>query len=834
MDRNERREREHDGANWTSRIELLSRDFKYALRGLLKTPTFTIVVVLTLALVIGANAAVFGLLNALMFRKLPVQAPDSLVELSVATRVSPEGPVSYPMIRAFEQDRSTWADVFGWSAPRLSNVEAPRGTFRHAVAVAATGNYHAALGLTPRLGRLLEPADAVPNGPAVAVLGYELWQQAFGGDPSVIGQLIAIEGVPFTIVGVTPEAFNGLTVTVSADVTVPFSTWPRITNQPPDSYMGDAMWLNATGRLKDGVSPTQARARLSALWSSIKQQLVPPAVVGTQRDEFLAMRLVVKSAAAGVDPFYGTFRNRYVTALHVVLGVALLMLFIGLLNIASLEVSRSWARRQEFSVKSALGASRPRLVQQVLVEGILLTLTGVTVGVLASLAVSTWIAKTILADYPVPFNFDPTPDRLVLAFVGVLALIVVVVLGISPIWTNRYVIAGRDDSQSRTVTRSGRTGRRLVTAQVALSILLTVPAGLLIRSLQQLRAVETGVTTRDAMVAVFMAKPRAYLGINNDVYYPALVERLQGLPGVTRVAVSQFKPFMGGLTLPISQVGAPDRVPAFYDSISPGLFDALGVKVLAGRDFRWADSSTSPQVAIVSQSLARRLFGGSEAVGRRIQVDPRHTDVQVVGVVGDGRVVDMRAANASAVYLPSLQVGPAGNNKFVIIRGRTTSGDVASAVDSLGRERLLTAQTLPDLVDRVLVQDRIVAILAAFFGGLTLLLSFVGVYGIMSFTVVQRTQEIGLRLALGSSVRDLIRWVVWDGATIAIRGILVGLVAAWATAGVIQSLLFAMQPHDLRTFVVAPLLLLVMALVGSFIPARSAARVDPVLALRAE
>jgi predicted permease len=827
-------------------FDALRQDVRYALRSYSRSPVFTAVALGTLALAIGANTAIFSLLNALVLRELPVRDPESLVLVHTVSPVNSEGAFSLPAFRALAGEQRSFSALIGWLSNSVVTVEIDGRRTRGAVST-VTGNYFSELGVRPAAGRLLVDDDldlrAITSAPVV-VLGYSFWQREFRGDPSVVGRTIRVESTPLTVIGVAPRGFMGFGLIMEPDVTVPIILQPRMMDVPvADFALGRINAVRIVGRLRPGATIDQARAELAAIWPATRTATVPPEWSGPQRERFLATRVEAKSAATGVET---RLRERYARPLAIVMGIAGLILLIACVNLASLLLSRAAARTQEIGIRLALGAGRARIARQVLVEGLLLSLGGAALGVLFAAWTSAAIVRVMFSDYLVPAGLDVTPDARMLSFTAAVAVVVAALFSAAPAWrlTSGSAADALQQRNSRAATASSRTGRWLVAAQIALSLVLVANAGLLVRTLQQIRSVPAGMLADNVSVTYPGPLPGGYKGgaIANDSYYPLVVDRLRAVRGVHAASIATFKPAGGGAAqaTPVTPIDDADvlghGVPTIESGIAAGFFDTLGIPLLAGRDFSWRDTSTSRHVAIVSNSLARQLFANATAVGQRIRVGvrPQDQDVEIVGVVADAHLLDLRSSNLLVTYMPALQ-SPSPDYKCFVIRGRGVSPEeINRAVEALGRERVGNTESLNFITDRVLLQERMSAALAAFFGVLALLLSAIGLYGLMSYAVTQRRREIGIRVALGARPDRVMRDLIRDGLSVTCAGVGVGLIAALAAVQLVKSLLFGITPYDPVTLVAAPVSLLVVAIVASALPAARAARVDPMEALRAE
>ncbi len=658
----------------------LTQDVRLAIRTFWKTPVFTVVAILTLTLAIGANTAIFSILNALVLRDLPVREPSSLISLARVTPATADGAFSLPMFRAIAERQQSLSALIGWTSNSIVNIEIDDVRTRGNVS-AVTGNYFTELGIRPVTGRLLANADVsldTQQSAPIAVIGHAFWQRQFNRDPAAVGRTVRVEGTLFTIVGVAPAGFTGLGLTLEIDVAVPLTFVPIVRDVPSRAFLdGTVNPISLTGRLHPGVTIDQARAELTTVWPAILTAVTPAEYAGAQRDRFLETTIQVREGAKGVEP---GLRRQFTQPLVIVMTIALFIVLIACVNIASLMMSRASSLTHEMGVRLALGAGRWRLMRRVLVEGVMLSLIGALFGVLVAMWGSESLVALILSTYLVPPSFDASPDVRVVAFTISLATLVGLLFSVAPAWrVSRASAVTALQRSARTATRSGRTGRTLVAVQLALSLVLLINAGLLVRSLQEIRAVDSGMRTDDVFVVYPGPKPGGYQGVDHDSYYPAVLQRLAAIPGVRDVGVSLFKPAAGAGTVPepVSRVadapGASDTVPAVRTPVSPGFFNTLGVRLLAGRDFDWRDNSHGRRVAVISQTLADRVLEGRAAVGQRIRigVTPENQDVEVVGVVANARLYNLKDSNVAAVYVPALQT-PEPGWKCYVIRGQAS------------------------------------------------------------------------------------------------------------------------------------------------------------------
>jgi predicted permease len=819
-------------------------DIRVAVRGFRQSPGFTLTALITLTLAIGANASVFSLLSALVLRDANVRNPRSLVQVSSMTQPQNlESGLTYAMYDDFKRRQQVFSSVIGWRANGIYNIDVDTQHSRGLVA-AVSGNFFDELGARPSAGRLLSVSDVSEPSPEpsmVVVLGHGFWQRAFASDPAAIGRRVAVEGIAFTVIGVAPPNFVGLGMYIEPDVTVPLTAFPKIAEHAPASLLTHpSTWVRVTGRLKPGIALEQARAALELLWPDIKAANVPPSLQGARRGAFLAAGVSVRSAAKGNETG-PRMRARFTQPLYVLLAIAVLVLVIACMNLASLMVARGAAVGHDIGVKMALGAAPLRIMRAVVVEGVLLAIGGGLAGMLAAIWISDALAKLILQDFTVRATLDVSPDARVVAFTTALTLAGGMLCSLVAAWR-----AGRQDIMlslrqgTRTATSRRHAGRWLVAAQVGVSLMLLVHGGLLIRSLQNVRAVSSGMDVSNVVVAYPSARPGGYRNVDNDSYFRNLVTRLEQIPGVQRAAVSNDKPAGGGvgggeLVASAESAGDAEGVRGTFMSISPQLFDVLHIPMRDGRDFRWTDHSRSRRVAVVSQTLAERLFKGAPALGRRVRVGlhPGRQDLEIVGVVGDAHIYDLKDPNLASIYVASLQEPELVDGKCLVIRGTGVSLQaIDAALSPFGYEDVSKAESLEYIVDRGLLQDRLVAMFATFFGAIALLLAAVGVYGLMSFEVNQRLREMAIRVALGAERRQLIQKVVGDGVGIAGVGLAAGVLLALSSVEVLRSLIFGVTPYDVTTIAGAVATLSAVAALACVPPALRASRADPTSILK--
>jgi predicted permease len=823
-------------------MDRLWQNVRYALRVLGTNPGFTAVAVLSLALGIGSNTAIFTLVNALLLRELPVRQPERIVQLSLI-RHDGKPPFSYPMFREVERGQRVFTGLFGWGNSDGTNVEV-RGVLELNRVVTVTGKAYSELGATPLLGRLLTPDDCDPasaTNAQVAVIGYEFWQRRFGGALDVVGTQIHVEGHPFTIVGVTRKWFTGLSTGEPPEVTLPVTAEPLISNIP-DLDSRSVLWLGVFGRLKDGVTIEQARAQLESFWPDVLLASVSTQTPGLRRQTFLSMGLEVVPAARGRR---SDLRDQFGRPLYVLAGIVGLILLVACVNLANLMLARAAARSHEMSIRVAIGASRGSLIGQVLTESLVLSLAGALLG----LAFAFWSSRLLLLlmteGNQLLISLNLMPDARVVVLTMSVAILTGLLFGLAPAWrSSRQDPAAVLQQGTRGASGGvGALGRALIIAQVALSLVLLLGAGLFVRSFERLRSIDTGFEKQNILEIGLNPVPRGYEKLDLDSYHRQLIHRISNLPGVLSVAFS-------GSPIPGSQDWNRDSVSTLAEAsinahlmagairISPNFFRTVNIPIVQGRDFSDADDQHHPRLAILSRSLARRLFPDGNIIGQtiRFSVVPEYQSIEIVGVADDARVVNLRDATLPVLYLCAFQDQTQAGNLVV----RTTQSPEALAksargeIDSLGHEYALQTKTVSQIITEVLVEERVTALLSAFFAALALLLACIGLYGLMSYAVTRRTREIGIRVAIGAQ-RENILWIVLrETLALAMFGIAIGIPCALAATRLVASMLFGLTSSDPPTIVCVALLLLLVALLAGYLPARRASGIDPIDALRSE
>ncbi|HLW78166.1 MAG TPA: ABC transporter permease [Terriglobia bacterium] len=827
----------------------LFQDLRYAIRILVKNPSFSLVAVAALALGIGANTAIFQLLDAVTLRTLPVEAPEQLATVQIAnlTWYSGRGigrdfATTYPMWREIQDHQQGFSSIMAWS--RASFNLANSGEVRYARGIFVSGAFFKTLGVGPIMGRIFTAADDRPGCAAAgAVISYAFWQQSYGGEISAIGKKLTLEGHPFEIIGVTPGTFYGMEVGRNFDVAIPVCTEPIIDGEQNNLKVRWSFWLSVVGRLKPGWTLDRASAQLSAISPGLFQATVPEVYDAAEVKHFLGFRLGAFPGGAGISDL----RRTYESPLWLLLAIAGLVLLIACANLANLLLARASGRQQEIAVRLALGASRRRLMRQLLAESLVLAGAGALAGAWLAQALSRFLVAFLSTqDRPLYLRFAGSWH--VLAFTAGAAVLTCVLFGLTPAWRATAVapVAAMNGTGRGLTASRERSGLRrvLVVSQVALSMVLVFGALLFVRSLRNLAHLDAGFRENGILITnIDLARfnlPAARL----QELKRQLRERVAMVPGVDSVAYASVVPVSGNswneVVLGELHEG---RGSTNMNRVSPGFFRTLGTPLLAGRDFNDLDTATSPKVGIVNQAFARKfLQPGANPIGQRFRLEaaPGHPEpyYEIVGLAANTKYGDLREQDTAIAYVPLSQDDDPGAFDQMVIRSSAPLGalvgGVKSAVAEVNPELSIDFNVFKTMVANSILRERLMATLSGFFGFLAALLASLGLYGVISYTVAGRTNEIGIRMALGAERGDVMRMILGEAAVLLAAGLALGTVMALAAARAAASLLYGLRPNDPVTLLMAAVTLASVAVGASFIPARRATRVDPMVALRYE
>ena len=814
-------------------MENLLKDIRYGFRLMLKSRGLTIVAVLSLALGIGANTAIFTFVDKLLLRTLPVEQPEQLV--TIASHNGENTSFSYPLYKDFRDRNEVFSGLFAYSSAPFSLSDS--GDTERISGVLVSGNYFDTLGVKAALGRTFLPdEDATPGTHPVAVLSYGLWQRRFGSDPHILSKTIGLNGVTFGVVGVAPAEFTGMERGSSPEIYVPMmmenEAMPSWSNALNSRNMS---WLEMMGRMKPGVSREQAQASLSVTANQIAQ-------AGEEKN--IDSEMVVGDGSKGQ-----VYRVREVSKpLIMLMVVVALVLLIACANVANLLLARAGVRRKEIAIRLAVGAGRGRLVRQLLTESITLSV----LGGIAGLVVARWLTNMLLAFQPPnSISLDDRLDLRVLGFSLMLSLVTGIVFGLAPaLQASRPDLVSALKDETPTVGRGARRlsmRNLLVVAQVALSLMVLIGAGLCVRSLQNLISIDAGFDPAKVMVMSLDLALNGYKEAQGQQFYSEAVERVSALPGVESVSLAAVVPLGGGGMRRSVQVEGytqqPGEPPLNFNMNVIGLnyFRTMGMPLAQGRDFGPQDREGAPRVVIINETVARRYWPDQSAVGRHLNfggIGGRPDQlIEIVGVVKDSKYRSLTEGPTTAMFLPLAQFYRA--NMALHVRAATDPKEMVAAVR---REvQMMDAnlpvyniKTLAEQKSSSLYTSRMAATLLTFFGLLALLLAAIGIYGVMAYSVNRRTREIGIRMALGAQRADVLKLVMGEGLILVVAGLAVGLGVTFALTRVIASLLYGVSATDTATFIIISVVLAGVALGACFVPARRATKVDPMVALRYE
>jgi predicted permease len=834
-----------------ARIETVFQDVRYALRGLRKSPAFTTVAVLSLALGIGANTAIFSVLDALLLKPLPVRNPQQLVTLM---RVDPArgqaDNMSYPMFEKYRGLKQIFADVSAlWNGRVNVTVNGPGGGpepgFLRVGLV--SGSYFSMMGVNAAAGRLFTADDdRIPGGHPVAVIGYRYWDRRFARAGDTVGRTITFANTTYTIVGVAAKGFTGEVVTEPADLWVPMAmesqVWP---DQPGLIGHPTSMWMHAIARLQPGVSAKLAEPSLQVTFQQLMRERAGAGASPQALRLVAQQHLELRPAGNG----FAVQREFLAQPLKVLMIIVALVMAIACANIANLLLARSAGRQREMAVRLSIGAGRWRIARQLLTESVLLAVMGGALGLL----LARWGTNVLLAlgaSGRSPLHLEIRPDLRILSFTAALCLLTGILFGLAPAFRASKVslTSALSERGAGTGRAGGRftLGKLLVIAQVALSLLLLIGAGLFTRTLTNLKSQDLGFT-REHVLLFWISPPNKTPGAHMAKLFETVQARISAIPGVVSASPSRnglLSGFVGIRQLSVEGYAqkADEDMGAQWSLVAPKFFDTVGMRLLLGRDFSVQDAEKAPRVAIVNETMVRDFFQGQNPLGKRFGMggDDEH-GIEIVGVVQDSKYFSLRDKNVRMVYLPYHQdIGHLATNRMCLaVRTQGNLPGLAGRIRSevLGSDSGLqvpSIDTIEEQVDATLVEERLIAVLSGFFGVLAVLLACLGLYGVMAYTAARRTNEIGIRMALGATRGEVLAMVLRESLLLVVAGIVIGVPATLAATRLISSMLFGINAADPVTIAGGAALMVAVAALAGFLPARRAARVDPMIALRYE
>jgi len=839
------------------RLETLFQDLRFGVRMLLKHKSFTAVAILSLALGIGANTAIFQLIDAVRLRMLPVKAPQELAEVRIAdmrgarggfSRSSPT--VTNPIWEQIRERQQAFSGIFAWGTIGTGNVNlAQGGEARPARLLYVSGDFFNTLGVGAALGRVFTTTDDQRGcGEAGLVISHAFWQSEYGGDVSVIGRKLRLGdnyarlAHSFDIIGVTPASFFGMEVGRSFDVALPICANPLVRGNTRMIDSGFLWWLTVTGRLKPGWSLEQATAQMQSFSPGLFEKTLPADYTPSSVKDYLASRLIAVPAGSGVS----RLRERYEQSLWLLLAIAGSVLLIACANLANLLLARASAREREFAVRQALGASRGRLVRQLLVENLLLAATGAALGAGLAQVLSRFLVAFISASDN-PIFLDLTPDWRLLGFAAGLAILTCLLFGLAPAIRATRMESGAVMKASGRGMTPGRERfslrRALVVVQVALSLVLVAGALLFSRSLGNLLTTDTGYRQEGIQIATVGFQRLNLPPDRSPAFKDELLDRIRAIPGAEAVAFSNTIPIFRQGNPHVWMDGADVRQGrrTYIGGVGPDYFKTLEIPLLAGRDFDARDRADSPKAAIVNEAFARTFLHGANPLGQRFWVEGfggQDTRFEIVGLVRDTKLGDLREGFDPIAYTTPAQAAGAVSGGFVFIRSHLPQSEIVAAVKRVLNEInpaiSVSFNEFRTMIEATLLRERLMATLSGFFGLLALLLACIGLYGMLSYGVASRTNEIGIRMALGAQRRDVFWLILREALLVAIAGVVVGAPLIFAVTRLASTLLYGLTPTDPVSLLLAALLMLAVALMAGYLPSRRATRLDPVIALRCE
>ena len=826
------RTRDADVMTW---LESVGADVRYAIRALRASPGFAVVTIVSLGLGIGANTAIFSLINAVVLKTLPVSRPEELVRVTMG-KSEGAGVFTNPIWEQIRDRQDMFSGVFAYGND-LYNLTAG-GEVRRARGISVSGDFFSTLGVRPEVGRLLTRSDDVRGCPAVVVLGHGFWKSEFGGAPSAVGKMITLDRKPHVIVGVTPQSFFGVSVGESPQIYAPLCLRPGLDAR-------STWFLYVMGRPKPGVTSTQLATRVAALAPAVYAATIPERWAVADKANYVTRKLGVRPAPNGLS----SVRLEYQKALNVLMAVVALVLLIACANVANLLLARAAVRGREMAIRLAIGAARRRLVRQLLTESVLLAGLGALAGALFARWGSALLVRSLSSGQS-QVSLDLAVDGRVLAFTLIVAVATGVLFGLAPAWRSTRIDPQAALKSGGRGIAEGHTrfalGKALVVGQIALSLVLVIGAALLLGTFRNLTKLDPGFQ-REGVLLVSMDLSHAGISEKSQsAVRHELLTRMRALPGVVNAAESQLTPISGSSWNDVIKVDG--FIPksemdglAYFNEVSDGYFATLGTPLLVGRDFTDRDRLGSPRVGLVNEAVVKKFFNGSSPLGKTYRTkigDTLSEPVEIVGVVKDAKYQDLREEILPTIYIAVAQDAKPGAYPQYAVRTNGAAADIAPAIKSMvaevNRSVALELTPLSTQVDASLSRERLLASLSGFFGALALLLATVGLYGTLSYSVARRRNEIGIRIALGADQGRVMRLVLGEVTRLVIAGVIVGALAALASTRWVTSFLYGLSPSDPATVIGATVVLALVGLAAGALPAWRAARVEPVAALREE
>lgn len=826
-----------NGAGMSSRV---AQDVRYSFRVLRTSPGFAIAVVLSLALGVGVNTAIFSLINSLVLRTLPVKDPNQLVWFQEPT-------FSYPIFDQLRNSSQSFSGIFTWRSDRFYvNWD---GEPESTLGLAVSGDFHSTLGVEPVFGRLIMIEDDAPNAAnGVAVISHDCWETRFQKSPSVLGKNILIEQVPFVIVGVTPKDFYGVAAGRSPDITIPINLLPQMRPDIRERMRAPAYaWLHIMGRLKAEVTIQQAEAEVKRIWPNILAELVANGVPPNQRQNYLSRSIGLAPGGSGYSPL----RNEFSTTLWLLMVMVALVLLIACANVANLELVRASVRKRELAIRLALGAQRKHLIQLLLTESLILALLGAIAGLLLANWASQLLVELVSTSTD-PIHLNLQMDWRVLAFTGGVAILAALIFGLAPAYSatrvDPYTALKETGRSVGGTTLSLRLRKSLVAAQVALSVVLLVGAGLFVRSIRNLTTIDPGFESENLLLTYCDPLAARYPADLLLDFYRQLQEVSSAVPGVSSASLSLVPPLAGNAGYWTDSINVVGRATqdlqnkrVYINVVSPGFFETMGIPLM-GREFEPQDGATAQKVVIISKSMANQYFPESNPLEAQISlgIHPARQNLQVIGIVKDTKYQKLQEPTISIAYVCYLQDPKLllSSNLTMEVRTFRSLENVAMpirrAIQNLGKDIPISFEVFSNRMSESLVKERLIATISSVFGILALLLASLGLYGTVAYAVTCRTNQLGIRIALGATPAMMIWMVLKETLLVILIGCIVGVGAAVAVAKYASGMIYGLSATDVTTIALATGVLFIVGGIAGFIPARRAARIDPVQALRQE